>query len=66
MRIKPTVRHYEIAKIARHLGANVTGQDVKIIFEATRVEYENRTDRPAAGGRAKHDPDVWGGLRKEE
>jgi hypothetical protein len=63
---KPTARHCEIAEIAKNLGANVTARDVLIINEATRVEYENRTDRPAAGGRAKHDPDVWGGLRKEE
>ena len=63
---KPTARHREIAEIARNLGAKVTAEDVRIIFEATRVEYENRTDRPAAGGQAKHDPFVWGGLRKED
>lgn len=59
---KPTPRHAAIAEIANHLGAKVDPMDVAIVFEATRVEYENRTNRPAAGGRAKHDPDVWEGL----
>lgn len=64
MKGKPTARHQDIAEIANNLGAKVTALDVKIIFEATRVEYENRTDRPAAGGRVKHDPAVWGGLKE--
>jgi len=60
---QPTARRREIAVIAENLGAKVTAEDVRIVFEATRVEYENRLDKPAAGGRAKHDLEVWGGLR---
>lgn len=62
---EPTARHREIAEIAENLGAKVTAEDVRIVFEATRVEYENRLDKPAAGGRAKHDPEVWGGLHEQ-
>jgi len=52
-RHKPTERHAIIAEIAKELGADVTEQDVKIIFAATRVEYEERTGKVAAGGKAR-------------
>ena len=49
-RRKPTERHKSIAGIARSLGVNVTDQEVQIIMEATRIEYEDRTGKNAAGG----------------
>jgi len=61
---EPTERHEIIAEIAQSLGANVTADDVKKVYEAARVEYQERTGRPAAGGRAKHDPRIWDGLRE--
>jgi hypothetical protein len=50
---KPTGRHAIIAEIARELGANVTEKDVKRVFAAERIEYEERTGKVAAGGRAR-------------
>jgi hypothetical protein len=50
---KPTSRHALITEIARDMGAKVTEQDVKIIFAATRIEYEERTGKASAGGRAR-------------
>jgi len=48
-RHEPTERHERIAQIACTMGANVTKEDVKAIFEATRVEYQERTGNVAAG-----------------
>lgn len=66
-RNEPTERHGIIAKIANGLGANgISALDVKLIYEAARIEYQERTDRPAAGGRKKNDPRIWKGLRTKE
>lgn len=49
-RYEPTERHERIAMIAAvRLGDNVTKEDVKTIFEATRIEHKERTGKVAAG-----------------
>lgn len=41
---KPTKRHGEIAEIATHLSNKIyIAEDVKLIFQANQIEYENRT-----------------------
>lgn len=63
-RNQPTERHIRVAQIAQSLGVNITAEDMKKIYSAERIEYEERTQRPAAGGRARHDVTVWPGLAK--
>lgn len=62
-RYEPTDRHERVAEIARELGANVTKNDVKIICAATRIEYEERTGKVAAGGISRHGQRVCQGLQ---
>jgi hypothetical protein len=50
---QPTNRHAIIAGIARDLGANVNENDVKLVFAAERIEYEERTGKFASGGVAR-------------
>lgn len=58
---KPTRRHGEIAEIATHLSNKTyTAEDVKLIFQANQIEYENRTGNCPYGPRWMKDNDGGG------